>query len=120
MYDHIDTLDDGTTVLPLGLRENISTIYTKNNPHKTHTIIQAKKQDGLDEFLPQEGVQKTLDEMFQEIDIYDNDIVLLSNHFVSPLSSIAPSFYKYYIIDSLVIDGEPCINLGFTPFTAEA
>lgn len=120
LYDHIDTLDDGTTVLPLGLRENISTIYTKNNPHKTHTIIQAKKQDGLDEFLPQEGVQKTLDEMFQEIDIYDNDIVLLSNHFVSPLSSIAPSFYKYYIIDSLVIDGEPCINLGFTPFTAEA
>ena len=27
LYDHIDTLDDGTTVLPLGLRENISTIY---------------------------------------------------------------------------------------------
>lgn len=120
LYDHIDTLSDATTILPLGLRENISTIYARTNPEKVHTIIHAQKQDGLDEFLPQEGVQKTLDEMFQEIDVYDNDIVLLSNHFVSPLSNIAPSFYKYYIIDSLVIDGEPCVNLGFTPFTTEA
>lgn len=120
LYDHIDTTDKGKSILPLGLRETSSTLYHQATPSCTRTVVNAKKFDGLDELLPQESVQNTFNELFKEIDIFENDIVLISNHFVSPLSNVAPSFYKFYALDTLEIDGVRCVNLGFTPFTTEA
>lgn len=120
LYDHIDTTEKGKSILPLGLREVASTIYWQQKPERMRTVIHAKRFDGVDELLPQEGVQKTLNELFQDVDIFSNDIVLLSNHFVSPLSNVAPAFYKFYALDTLEIDGVRCVNLGFTPHTTEA
>ncbi len=120
LYDHTDTSRYGKTILPVGLRESASSIYCQTNPEKKRELIRAQKSVGIDEIFPQEGVKKTLDEMFREIDLFQNDIVLLSNHFVSPLSNVAPSFYKYFVIDTLVVDGDSCVNLAFTPRTAEA
>lgn len=120
LYDHIDTTAKGNSILPLGLREVSSTLYAQRDPKRKRTVIHAKKFDGLDELLPQESVQQSFNEFFQDIDIFQNDIVLVSNHFVSPLSNVAPSFYKYYALDTLEIDGVRCLNLGFTPHTTEA
>ncbi|MDE5856924.1 MAG: carboxypeptidase-like regulatory domain-containing protein, partial [Muribaculaceae bacterium] len=44
-----------------------------------------------------------------------NDINLLHNRFVSPLSRIAPDFYKFFLTDTVDIDGERCVELSFTP-----
>ena len=51
----------------------------------------------------------------REIDLYKNDIVILQNRFVSPLSRIAPDFYKFFLTDTIQIDGEKCVELSFTP-----
>lgn len=120
LYDHIDTTQKGKSILPLGLREVASTVYWQASPERERSVIRAKKFDGIDELLPQEGVRKTFDELFQGVDIFSNDIVLLSNHFVSPLSNVAPAFYKFYALDTLYIDSVKCLNLGFTPHTTEA
>lgn len=120
LYDHIDTTAKGNSILPLGLREVSSSYYWQQDPARERTLIRAKKFNGLDELLPQESVQNTLNELFQDVNIFDNDIVLLSNHFVSPLSNVAPAFYKFYALDTLEIDGVKCLNLGFTPHTTEA
>ncbi len=120
LYDHIDTTERGNSILPLGLREVSSSYYWQKEPARERTLVRARKFDGLDELLPQESVQNTLNELFREVDIFQNDIVLISNHFVSPLSNVAPSFYKFYALDTLEIDGVRCLNLGFTPHTTEA
>lgn len=120
LYDHIDTTDKGKSILPLGLRETSSKVCYQADPKRVRTLVQAKKFDGLDELLPQESVQNTFNELFQDIDIFQNDIVLLSNHFVSPLSNIAPSYYKFYALDTVMIEGVRCVNLAFTPYTTEA
>ena len=120
LYDHTDTSRYGKSILPVGLRECSSTIYFRKGPETKRIRINAMKNVGIDEVFPQDGVRKTLDEMFQEVDIFENDVTLLSNHFVSPLSSVAPSFYKYFIVDTLVVDGDTCVNLAFTPRTTEA
>lgn len=120
LYDHIDTSRYGKTILPVGLREAASSVYCQKDPSKQRELVRAQKSVGIDEIFPQEGVRKTLDEIFQEVDLFQNDVVLLSNHFVSPLSNVAPSFYKYFIIDTLVVDGDSCVNLAFTPRTSEA
>ena len=120
LYDHTDTSRYGKSILPVGLRECVNTFYFQKDPERSRTLVRAQRSVGIDELFPQDGVKKTLDEMFKEVDIFENDIELLSNHFVSPLANIAPSFYKYYVVDTMVIDGDSCINLAFTPRTTEA
>ena len=53
--------------------------------------------------------------MYTDIDIYDNDIFFMTNQFVSPTSIIAPTFYKFFIIDTVKIGDRKCINLAFIP-----
>lgn len=120
LYDHTDTSRYGKSILMAGIRECLSTHYYQKEREKEVTLIRAQKSVGIDEIFPQEGVKKMLDEMFQEVDLFSNDILLLTDHFVSPLANIAPSFYKYYLLDTLVINGDSCVNLAFTPRTTEA
>ena len=58
--------------------------------------------------------------MFKEIDIFQNNIPLLLQRFVSPLSKIGPGFYKYYLLDTLDIDNSKYIDLGFVPRSSES
>jgi hypothetical protein len=39
--------------------------------------------------------------MYQDIDIYDNNISLLGNQMLSPIADAAPTFYKFFITDTL-------------------
>ncbi|MDE6317469.1 MAG: carboxypeptidase-like regulatory domain-containing protein, partial [Muribaculaceae bacterium] len=73
------------------------------------------RRRGLDEIGNQESVQTVLEDLFREIDLYDNDITLLANRFVSPLSKIGPDFYKYYLSDTIVVDNDSCAVLSFVP-----
>ena len=51
----------------------------------------------------------------REIDVYQNDIPLLQMRFVSPLSRIAPDFYKFYLTDTVAVDSVKCVELTFVP-----
>jgi hypothetical protein len=53
--------------------------------------------------------------MYQKVDIYDNHILLLTNQFVSPISSIAPLVYQFFIRDTILVNGIKCIDLAFQP-----
>src|SRR5674476_656179 len=44
-----------------------------------------------------------------------NEILFLTNKFVSPIAKNAPVFYKYYIIDTLSVSDIKCIRLFFEP-----
>ena len=58
-------------------------------------------------------MQAVLDDILREVDLYDSDIALLRNSFVSPLSSIAPDFYRFYLVDTVAVEGHPCVVLAF-------
>jgi hypothetical protein len=83
-------------------------------------VVLAKKNSGLDEMLPIEGVDQTLAEVFKDVDIYSNNISLFLRPFVSPLSDGATGFYKYYLMDTVIIAGEKCADLGFVPFSSQS
>jgi hypothetical protein len=51
-----------------------------------------------------------------DIDIYDNDIPLFTYQFLSPIADLAPTFYMYYIRDTVTdANGQKLIKLYFTP-----
>ena len=109
----------GNRILPISIKEKLATEYNRKTPHTHKEHITAQKSNGIDESFDQTSIKKFLDEVFQEVDIFDNDITILTNKFVSPLSSIGNTFYKYYLNDTLDIDGERCIELTFIPFNTE-
>lgn len=120
LLNHLDTSSSGRQILPVGLRERLSTEYYQKSPKKEKSLIKAKRQTGLDDIFPQDGVEKTLAQFFQDVDLYEDNVILLTNQFVSPLSNVAPSFYKYYIVDTVVIEKDTCVNLAFTPRNSES
>ena len=113
---YIDTLSfDTVPVLTISLRENLADLYHQKSPRRDVTYMRARRMQGADEVFDMEGLDANLKAMFSEVNIYKNDIELMLNKFVSPLSSIATTFYHFYITDSVEIDGIPCFELTFTP-----
>lgn len=116
LKNHLDTADvTGNTILPVSIKEKISDVYYRKSPEAHREYVKGINRRGIDEFTDQESVQAFLDEIFREIDLYENDITLLTNRFVSPLSKIGPDFYKYYLTDTVSVDGENCVELMFVP-----
>ena len=119
LVDFVDTLDVGTTILPVSEREKIQTVYYRKEPKTEKKLVKATKAAGVDEVFSRDGIQQFLNEVFREVDIFQNDIPLFLNRFVSPMSTMGPNFYKYYLLDTLEVEGQKCVDLGFAPFTPE-
>jgi len=68
-----------------------------------------------EEHMDEQGIGEWLNYLYEEVDLYENNILFLTNKFISPISPAAPSFYRYYITDSIVSGGEKCTRLFFTP-----
>jgi hypothetical protein len=116
VLDHIDTSEiNGKPYLPIFLRETASKMYYRKKPKTLKEYQYGSKMTGFDGYLDDNGVSFIMDKLYQDIDIYDNNIDLLSNQFTSPISGLGTTIYKYFIIDTLDINGRECINLAFTP-----
>ena len=117
LIDFVDTLDVGTTILPVSEKEKVESVYYRKEPEKR--IVKGNKSSGVDEIFSRDGIQQFLNEVFREVDIFKNDIPLFLQRFVSPLSTIGPNYYKYYLLDTLNVNGQKCVDLGFVPFNSE-
>lgn len=115
---YIDTSKiDHKKILPFSVRETMSNMYYRRDPKGTRRIITAHKLEGIDQEVNTESLDGIIKELFKDIDITNNTINLLFNDFISPLSSTSSvNFYKWYIIDTVTIDHQKFVNLGFVPF----
>ncbi len=116
---HIDTSEiNGAPVLNLSVHEISSDTYYRHQPESEKRIVSGVRSVGIDEFTEGDNVQTILADLLREVDLYQGNITLLRNTFVSPLSSLAPDFYRFYLVDSMaVIPGsdKPHIALAFYP-----
>ena len=119
LIDFVDTLDVGTTILPVSEKEKVESVYYRKEPKSEKRIVKGNKSSGVDEIFSRDGIQQFLNEVFREVDIFKNDIPLFLQRFVSPLSTIGPNYYKYYLLDTLNVNGQECVDLGFVPFNSE-
>lgn len=110
----------GKPLLTVSERELLATDYYRRSPSSLKQVVKARKQAGVDEIFSQQGMQAAINEVFKDVDIYENNISLFTNKFVSPLSRMGPSFYKYYLMDTLQVAGERCVDLTFVPFNSES
>jgi hypothetical protein len=116
IFDNIDTTKRiGNKILPFFIREDMSDLYYRKDPEAKKEITLASKTINLNEYIDNKGVSANLDYLYQNINIYDNEILFLTNKFLSPIAKSAPAFYRYYIIDTLLVSDKKCIRLFFEP-----
>jgi len=115
---------DTTGVYPsvtISIREHLNEEYYQRKPHREKKILQKKRIFGVEDLVSSGSFQENINAIFKDVDINDNSMNLLFNRFVSPLSStLAVTFYQYYIMDTIMVDGYPCIDLAFVPVNSES
>ena len=106
----------GKQILPISIKETASRSIYRKHPKSEKTIIEGMNSTGIEEFFNTGDMLGTiLADVFSNINIYDDDIRLLQRQFVSPIGRGAITFYKYYIMDTLMVDQQECIHLTFVP-----
>lgn len=119
LREYVDTSEiSGSPILNVSVKEKLSTVYNRANPRSTKEVITATQGVGIDQIVDQGSMQTFLNDVLREIDIYNNDVNILQNRFVSPLSNIGADFYKYYITDTIGSDANSTIELTFVPRTS--
>lgn len=115
--EHIDTSAvTGEAILPLSVKEKVSEVIYRRDPASEKTYILGLKTEGVDDIADMQSIQTLMEDVFREIDLYNDDVNILQNRFVSPLSRIAPDFYKFYLTDTIASpDGSRLIELSFAP-----
>lgn len=118
---YIDTsLISGKPILHVMSRELLATDYYRKEPKRVRQHVKARQRNGIDDMLSAESLEALYEETFKDIDIFQDNISLFGNKFVSPLSKLGPTFYRYYIMDTIDVSNERCIDLAFAPFNSES
>lgn len=121
LHEFMDTSEvSGKRILPMSIKERVSTESYRLNPESHKEYIKGVKRAGIDEVFDEESIQRFLEDVFREINIFSNDVTFMQNRFVSPLSNIGTDFYKYYLNDTVTINGVKCIDLSFSPFNPQS
>jgi hypothetical protein len=106
---------EGRTLSPVYLEETYSNNYFRKNPEKTKSVIVGKRKVDFGEFIDMQGISMYLNRLYQDFNVYDNNISVFTNLFLSPIADLAPSFYMYFIDDTVVVDSQKLIRLSFRP-----
>lgn len=116
LFEKLDTTSvDGAETLPIYLQETLSDVYYRKDPEKKKRVILADTMVTFEGYGANDGLNEYLDNLYQDVDIYDDNIVIIQQQFLSPVAGSAPTFYKFYIQDTLTVDGVEVIELFFAP-----
>ena len=110
VFDNVDSANSGEKPsLPIFIVESLSDLYYRTNPKLKKEIIKASKITGIENT----SISSVMGDMYQNINVYDNSILVFGKQFTSPISDNGLFYYKYYLEDSLFIDNAWCYHIRF-------
>lgn len=110
VFDYVDTTG-AKDYLPMFMTESLSDFYYRRDPKSEKEFIKASKVSGTSN----ESITQFMGDMYQKVNIYDNYISVFGRSFVSPIADFGLSYYRYYLVDSLTVDGRYCYQIDFVP-----
>jgi hypothetical protein len=106
----------GKNLMPVFLQEKLSDNYYRKNPEAKKAIILADKHVNFkSDIVDNNGLSVYLNRMYADINIYDNDLLIATTEFLSPIANSGPTFYKYFITDTIKTVQPQLIELSFFP-----
>ncbi len=108
---------DNKKILPFSLHERYYDIYARKQPADKKKIVMGYNKQGIDEQIDVSGFEQLLEETIKDVNLRNNEVQILMQAFVGPLSSTsAIDFFRWYIRDTVQVNGIQHIQLGFLPF----
>lgn len=112
IFDYVDTSTvNGKSYLPIFISEAVSDIYYRSSPKIKIEQIKAAKGSGVEN----PSLAQFMGNLYQDVNIYDNYLLLFGKNFVSPIANFGMTYYKYYLVDSSFIDNQWCYKLMYKP-----
>ena len=111
VFDYVDSTSDEKQFLPMFMTESVSDFYYRRSPKSEKEYIKASQVSGTSN----ESITQFLGDMYQKVNIYENNIQVFGKSFVSPISNSGLGYYRYYIMDSVVVDDKYCFEIKFIP-----
>jgi len=111
VFDYADTTEDGKPYLPIAFTETYAQIIHSSNPNRKQETILGSKISGI----KNASVSQFLGDMYQNVNIYNDFLLIFNKSFVSPITDNFLRYYKYYLVDSVYIGDERCYKLLFLP-----
>ncbi|MFA5327947.1 MAG: DUF5686 family protein [Prolixibacteraceae bacterium] len=108
------TNPDNTRFLPIYFSEQLVYNEFQRDPPRQKSTVLADKTSGvgvLDDYEIS-GYTSALD---IEVNFYDNFVNLFSQNFVSPLADNGWFYYKYFLADSIFLNGHKQYRINFMP-----
>lgn len=91
IFDNVDSTNSSEKpFLPLFMIETLSEFYYRDSPKLKKEIIKASKITGLEN----QSISQVMGDMYQNINVYDNDILVFGKNFKSPICDNAIFNYK--------------------------
>lgn len=120
LFDNRDsTIVPGRSLIPVYIEEVSSQRFFRKKPNADKKIVLGHKSVDYGEFLDMQGISGVINRLYEDIDIYDNTIQAFTMQFVSPVADLAPTFYMYFIRDTIEENGVKLVELYFTPRNPE-
>ena len=113
------TIVTGKKLNSIYLQEVISRNYYQKDPQEKKKIITAYQSVNYGPYIDMRGISGSLHFLYDNINIYDNAITAFTMQFISPIANLAPTYYMYFIRDTLFENGEKIVKLYFTPRNPE-
>lgn len=120
LFDNKDsTIVPGKTLVPFYIQEVYSDNYNRKHPKDNKKVVIGQKSVDFGEYIDMRGISMAVNRLYEDVNLYDNRIDAFTMQFVSPVADLAPTFYMYFIRDTIVQDGERLVELYFTPRNPE-
>ncbi|MCD8301731.1 MAG: DUF5686 and carboxypeptidase regulatory-like domain-containing protein [Prevotellaceae bacterium] len=119
LREHVELYPEtGKLILPLTIEERVSHKIFRKEPKAEKTIVIGERSEGVTDIINTGDILTgMMDDVFQDVDIYEDNVRLFQYPFTSPISSgeAAIRFYRYFIADTLYLDKQKCFKIDFTP-----
>lgn len=113
IFEHMDTSAvTGAAYLPVLISEASADYYHQRRPAVDREVIRASRISGVNDNL---AVAQFTGHLHSDVNLYENYVDLFNVRFASPLSASGTAFYKYYLVDSVGIDGRKTYKIRFHP-----
>lgn len=109
IFENPDTVK-GVPHYPFLLSETISDIYKKTAKEPLE-VLKAVQISGIEN----ENFGQLLGSVYNEFNIYNDNQMIFGKTFMGPLSPIALTYYRVYLVDSAFIDKDWCYKIELKP-----
>jgi hypothetical protein len=106
----------GRNMLPAYMEEKLSQVYFRRSPYAKKQLVKAHRRAEFDsKFVDNNGLSAYFNRLYENVNIYDNNISIATNLLLSPIANSAPTFYKFFIRDTVKTSTPWLVELGFVP-----